>query len=488
MSEQTQELGFSLADYFVVLRRRWLGAMLVALLTVLAAVWLAWALPATYQSQGTVLVERVGIPEGLVNSTVTGYAQERIENIKRQALTRERLVEMATRHELFSDSLGAGDVTTAVSMMRQSLLIELLNVEQNQGKRGGQSKVVIAFTVAFQAGNAEVAQAVVTEVMNIFLEENQALRIAESREVVGFFDRNASVLQAEIDTAEQKISQYKQSNSDSLPSQIIANRRRLSELEQELVDFSNRERGLRNLRNELTVQLDNMDPHYAGGGSGSTRVVSPAAQLVQAKSELAAARERYSTIHPEIGRLEMLIAGLEQEVGQSNRGSQNVGVSSPTNVEYLRTEAKLKSLEVDLSALIDQRKVLRSEIINLEVSIAGGPEVERELRSLSIELDSSRKQYREMRDTLLDARLGEDLEIDQKGGGFRVLESADLPKLPISPDRPGIVALGCVAAMFLALLWLFIAEFLDRSVRGQRGVMQITGIAPIAVIPNMSAS
>ena len=487
MSEQTQELGFSLADYFVVLRRRWLGATLVALLTVLAAVWLAWALPATYQSQGTVLVERVGIPEGLVNSTVTGYAQERIENIKRQALTRERLIEMADRHELFSDSLDAGDETTAVAMMRQSLLIELLNVEQNQGKRGGQSKVVIAFTVAFQADKAEVAQAVVTEVMKIFLEENQALRIAESREVVGFFDRNASVLQAEIDAAEQKISQYKQSNSDSLPNQMTANRRRLSELEQELVDFSNRERGLRNLRSELTVQLDNMDPHYAGVGSGGSRLISPVAQLAQAKSELATARERYSAIHPEIGRLEMLIAGLDKEVGQSNR-DQSLGVSSPTNAEYLRTEAKLKSIEVDLSALTDQRKVMRSDISNLEVSIAGGPEVERELRALSIELDSSRKQYREMRDTLLDARLGEDLEIDQKGGGFRVLESADLPKLPISPDRPGIVALGCVAAMFLALLWLFVAEFLDRSVRGQRGVMQITGIAPIAVIPNMSAS
>ena len=91
MYEQTNEIGFNLTDYFAVVRRRWFGASALAVLVIIASAWLAWSLPATYESEGTVLVEREEIPEGLVVSTVTGYAQERIENIKRRALTRERL-------------------------------------------------------------------------------------------------------------------------------------------------------------------------------------------------------------------------------------------------------------------------------------------------------------------------------------------------------------------------------------------------------------
>jgi len=486
MAEQMQELGFSLTDYIEVLKRRWLGALGIALLLIAASVWLAWSLPATYESNGTVLVEREEIPEGLVNRTVTGYAQERIEDIKQRALTRERLVEMAKQHDLYSELLDKEDVTTAVSKMRQALAIELLDVEQNPGNRRGQSKVVIAFTVAFQTDDAEVAQAVVTEVMDIFLEENQALRIEQSGEVVSFFERTSTELEGEIDEIERKISVYKQSRAFALPDQVLSSRRKLSDLEQDLISLADRERAVINQRNELDVQLENMDPYYSGGGS--SRVISPGAQLVQARVELAAARERYSDIHPEIGRLELLITGLEKEVGQSGRGNQNQSASSPTNPEYLRAESKLKSLGVDLLALVSQRKQLRSEISDLEASILQAPEVERELRAMSIELETSRRQYKELRDKEMDARLAADVEIDQKGGGFRILESASLPSVPVSPDRAGFVALGFLVAVFVALLWMFLAEMLDRSVRGQRGLLRATGLVPIAIVPNMSTS
>ena len=487
MAEQTQDLGFSLADYAAVLRRRWLGSALVALLVVLAAVALAWFLPATYQSEGTVLVEREDIPEGLVPSTVTGYAQERIENIKRRALTRERLLEMAGRHNLYSEPLSSGDQVTAVTLMRQALNIELLDVEQNPGSRKGQAKVVIAFTVAFEADTPEVARAVVSEIMAIFLEENQALRIEQSGEVVDFFQRTASTLQEEVEGIEQRISDYKQTRTGALPENQQANQRNLALLEQDLVRLDNRERELRNERNELSVQLESMDQHFSGA-SGNGRVVSPAQQLVQAKAELAAARERYSAIHPEIGRLKLLIAGLEKEIGVAGLDGQSGASAAPTNPEYLRVASKLTSLGVDLDALAAQRTNTRADIGALEASIGLAPEVDRELRAMSMELESTRKQFRELKDKQLDARLASDVEIDKKGGGFRVLEPASLPSVPVSPDRAGIVALGVLAALLLALLWMFMAEFMDRSVRGYRGVLQVSGVAPIAIIPNMGTS
>ena len=107
---------------------------------------------------------------------------------------------------------------------------------------------------------------------------------------------------------------------------------------------------------------------------------------------------------------------------------------------------------------------------------------------MSTELETSRKQYRALRDKEMNARLAADVEIVQKGGGFRILEAANLPSLPISPDRVGLVALGCLFSIFVALLWVFLAEMFDRSIRGPRGLLRATGLAPIAIVPNMSTS
>src|SRR5215211_8246502 len=80
------------AYYFGLLKRRW-PYFLVPFASVLligGAVTFLW--PATYSSEGKILVQSQQIPTELVRPTVTSAAQERIQVIEQRTMTRDNLV------------------------------------------------------------------------------------------------------------------------------------------------------------------------------------------------------------------------------------------------------------------------------------------------------------------------------------------------------------------------------------------------------------
>ena len=81
----------SLQDYVAIFARRRtliLTAGGILLLLSLAAAFL-W--PPTYKSMATILIEEQEIPTDLVRSTITSYADQRIETIKQQVMSRTTL-------------------------------------------------------------------------------------------------------------------------------------------------------------------------------------------------------------------------------------------------------------------------------------------------------------------------------------------------------------------------------------------------------------
>ena len=62
---------------------------------------LALAWPPTYRSTGTILIEQQEIPTDLVRSTVTSYADERVQIISQRVMTTQNLLEIIRRYELY---------------------------------------------------------------------------------------------------------------------------------------------------------------------------------------------------------------------------------------------------------------------------------------------------------------------------------------------------------------------------------------------------
>src|ERR1700730_6931053 len=70
-----------------------LGLVLTTLVGVL--------LPNKFRSAGTILIEQQEMPQELVRSTITSYADERIQVISKRVMTPETLLNIVTRYNLY---------------------------------------------------------------------------------------------------------------------------------------------------------------------------------------------------------------------------------------------------------------------------------------------------------------------------------------------------------------------------------------------------
>src|SRR5713226_1433958 len=144
------DLGYLLqpAYYLGLLKRRLLYFLIpfVSVLLVGGAVAYLW--PATYFSEGKILVQSQQIPTELVRPTVTSAAQERIQVITQRTMTRDNLLAIVDKFKLFPDRRTLMSPTQLVELMKKSIQIE--PVAQSLAFNRSTQNPTVIFTVGFE--------------------------------------------------------------------------------------------------------------------------------------------------------------------------------------------------------------------------------------------------------------------------------------------------------------------------------------------------
>jgi succinoglycan biosynthesis transport protein ExoP len=219
-----------------------------------------------------------------------------------------------------------------------------------------------------------------------------------------------------------------------------------------------------------------------GGGSSAIAVIE---QLEDAYSRLAETRARNPADLAEV-------QSLEQEVGQLGTRVKNLpirgsGISGATaeadNPAYLAIKNQLQATASERASLLTRRNQLLAQIADLEQRQLRAPIVERDYAALVRELQGEQAKFAEVRQKLLDAQLSQNLESEQKGERFTLIEPPIQPLEPIRPNRPAIFGIGFVLALGAAVAILVLLETVDTRVRGRKKLELMLGAAPLAVIP-----
>jgi hypothetical protein len=83
------------------------------------------------------------------------------------------------------------------------------------------------------------------------------------------------------------------------------------------------------------------------------------------------------------------------------------------------------------------------------------------------------------------AQAAENLEAEQKGERFTLIEPPLVPEEPSSPNRPLVLGLGLLLALGSAIGLPLLLEAVDGRVRGRRDLQELVSMPPLAVIPWM---
>ncbi|MBN7795260.1 GumC family protein [Parahaliea mediterranea] len=457
----------------ILKRRRWyfLATFLSALLLSLA---LAFLLPKTYVSTGTIAVESQQIPEDFVRSTITTLAGERVGMMEARVMTSARLQDLVVRLGLYREDWKQYPKASLADRLRSNALVEVIR-DPFASRLGA-----IAFTISFEHESPEMAQAVATELVEMFLAENVSTRTERAAETTDFLERKAEAFGNRAREIDREIAAFKQKHQNTLPEHLELKLNMVSRIESDLRSLRMEIFALDQERRSLRSQRAAVAA--LSSSEGESVFASPAAQLDARKSELAEKSLRYKPGHWDIRRLKTEIAALEAQLDVSV-SAPAAGVKGTTSLAaQSAVETQIGTITKKLALLRDQEKILHDDIGRLQEEILAIPEVEIELRRLTDQYNVYMEEYSEIRAKRYEASLAQSLEQEKKAERFVLLEP---PQLPLEPVRSTakMVALALVFSLGAGAGMAYLAELLDDRIYGRKMLASLTGEPPLAVIP-----
>jgi uncharacterized protein involved in exopolysaccharide biosynthesis len=528
--EQEKTLG----DHLQTLKRRRKLLVSVVLGLLLVALAVTFGLPSVYRSKAVILIEQQEIPKELVTSTVTSYADQRIQEITQRVMTTSNLLEIIKKYDLYRKERARDPVEVVVEEMRDDISLNTVSADVVDPIRGQPTKATIAFTLAYENRTPELAQKVCNELVSLYLKENLSRRTEVAEQASSFLAEEGEKLKTRIADLETKLAEFKERNSGRLPDMLEINMQLMDRTDQEVLEIDRQIRALEDRRMYLQGQLGIVKPNTPTVSETGERILGPAdrlkvlqveylalsarytashpdvvqikreiealekevggassagiiqKQLEGARAELAEAREKYTSSHPDVARLERMVANLESELDRSRtiRRTTTV-VDEPDNPAYIQLKSDLESANAELAATRAKREELRAKLTEYEEKLAASPQIEREFRALMRDYETSTLKYQELTAKQMAAQVSQTLESEQKGERFSLIEPPLLPEKPAKPNRLAIALLGTMLAFAGGVGSTAVAEALDPTIYGRAGLIALTGSPPLAVIPQI---
>jgi uncharacterized protein involved in exopolysaccharide biosynthesis len=223
--------------YWALFKRRWAYFFFPFVLIAAAGAALALLWPATYSSEGKILVQSQQIPTELVRPTVTSAAQERIQVIEQRTMTRDNLVAIADKFQLFPDKRSLISVTELVALMRKQTKIAPLDVQLDFRQRSRENPTIV-FTVGFEYSDPVIASRVANELMTRILSEDLRDRTSRATDTTKFLTREVQKLVADNTALDVRIAQLRLSQGKPSGSSNADQPTALSQLKSEFVQKS----------------------------------------------------------------------------------------------------------------------------------------------------------------------------------------------------------------------------------------------------------
>ncbi|HTU65475.1 MAG TPA: hypothetical protein VMF52_05985 [Steroidobacteraceae bacterium] len=523
-------------DVFAAVSRRRLSALICIGVGLTLAVLLALLLPARYQAGATILIEQQEMPADLVRSTVTSFADQRIQTISQRVMTTETLMKLIDRFGLYAGERRGESREELIARMRKDIDFKMISADVIDPRSGRPMSATIAFSVSYTSRDPEQAVRVANELTSLYLNENltQRARLAEDASV--FLRTEGDRLNRRIAELETQLAKFKEEHADSLPEMAQMNLELLDRTEQQMQQLESQLSSLDQQKVFLEAQLAQLKPNSVVFSESGERILTSADRLKTLRSQLASAEALYAPDHPDIARIRREIAGLEsREPADSGRldlqrrledaraalaaASERYGPEHPDRLRLGREvdalTAKLAALpaepvddatfkpvtgdnpaflqiQAQLSANINDRRALarriddlRRETTDYRRKISVAPQIEKDYRELSRDYDNARAKYQEIRAKQMEAQTAQNLETDRKGERFTLIEPPLLPEKPVSPNRGLLLIVGVLFSLLAAVGVIWLREKMDTTVRGRKELFELLGVAPLAIVPRI---
>ncbi|MGH9257382.1 MAG: hypothetical protein ACRD3C_22710 [Vicinamibacterales bacterium] len=478
-----------------IVRRRALLAAAVFAVVLAAAVSFALYLPDLYRATALVVVERP-ISEAVVRTPVSGELESRLYVIKQETLSRDRLVALIDRFNLYPDVRRRASVEEVLTQARNDISVQPAGPEQISGRTK-----TVSFTLSYTGDSREVVADVTNAVAAFYVQQNQRMRTDEAIRTTDFLRQQLAEAKAQLDRHDGAMRAFTNRYTGELPQQVGVNLATLERLntqlrlngEQQIRIIEQRDRLLDGLRDPNVA-------HVLGVGDISPEGIERLRRIDDIKLQLAQAEAQFTERHPDVVRLREQLAVLErdyqaadaeegrqrQQAEDAARAAAGVGPSVPTPQVRRRT---LDHLDAEIARLRQEETAIRRTIASFEQRLESSPQRQQDYALMTRDYTAAKEQYDSLLTRYDEAQLTESMETDRSGETFRVLEPALPPEGPAAPNRFHLLILGLLLAAAAAAVAVSLREQFDHAfhtvdeIRDYTTVPVLVSIPPIGPMP-----
>jgi len=460
-----------ITGYLPILRRRSRYIAIILPLFVLLSVYLSFALTPLYQSTATILMEASTVDQKVVQSTVMSGANDQIEIVQGRVMTIAMLKDLIKEFDPYP-----GSPMTPGEKAQQ--ILEDTTLERVDPVTLKPLLDSNAFSLHYRNPDKERAAEVTSRLAKLFVDYNQKTRELAAQDAAKFLTAQAQDVSRQMQAIDEEIKVFKSQHGDALPEYIQRNEASLDRVQHELENLQQQILQSEEKENLLAVQLSQTSPSMISKAGDIT-------DLPTLRAQYAEAIQRYTPDHPEVKRLKEALRQASAEQATTANGGI---VQNATNPLYMTTASQLQSVRKELAGYKAQVARKTAEAAQYEAFLRKTPGVEREYSDIMRRRTALQNTYQGIQDKLQNAQIAQNFESVQGGERFTLLRAPSAAKLPVYPNRIGLILLGVVLGGLFAGIAVAVAEASDTNVR-DTGDLPVLGDAPVlAAIPLINNS
>lgn len=448
-------------EYLQAVRRhKWWVYLMTVGMTLIAFIGIA-LMPNKYKASVTVEVDPQRVPEQFVSELVRMSPTDRLQTISQEVLSETRLQQIIDQWNLYPKMRGNFPRETIIERMRNDTVIEV--------KQSGGGPAV--FSIAYQGSDPTIVANVANQLASDFIVWNLKNREQHAQGTTEFLNSQLQEAKKALEDQENKLSQYKMSHLGELPQQQEALLHTLSGLQVELQANADKLNRLDEERLNLTQQRELVPMP----GGNPPQPISERARLEieknQLETRLSELRRRYRDEFPEVQDVLRQLNHVDQSM-VALPADKPAETSAPASAltKPNPTRLRLEVVAKEMGRLQEEQIRIRQQIANYQARVEAIPRREQEMTDLMRNYDISKGRYESLLGKSYAADLSNELDSQQKGERFIVLDPARVPEKPFSPNRRKWMVVSFFMSLFSAVAVVIVKEYLDPRVKTEREV------------------
>jgi polysaccharide chain length determinant protein (PEP-CTERM system associated) len=480
--EEIRDRELTPADILAMLRRRWIWILILALVGAPLAYGVSRFLPNRYKSQTIVLVQPPSVPTSIVPDMETIGINQRLATMQQEILSRTRLEPVIRQFGLFSGDINNASMDDLVARLQKAIDVTPV---QPMAETGPQD--LPGFTVSVTLDNPRTAQAVCTAITSMFIERSISVQTQHAEQTTQFLNQQLADAKTNLDAQDAKLAAFQGRYMGSLPDDAQTNFHILTDLTAQL-DGTNQalaraQQDRSFAESLLTQQLAEWQASQSGNNPATMEE-----QLAALQTQLAALQVRYTDDYPDVIKTKADIAALQKRLADS----ENAKPASPTGkvrrptaepAQITQWREQIHSEDETIAEKTKEQQGIKQEIKLYETRVQSSPSIEQQYKQLTRGYQTALDSYNDLLKKRDASAMSGDLNREQQGEQFSVLDPANLPESPSFPKRPLFALGGLGGGLALGIGLAVLMGMQDKSLRNERDVEFALRLPVLAIVP-----